>query len=97
MAGIAALYVVETLFSALALLAVALRLWARHLTKRELALNDWAAIGALVNPSKGFFTNYLNTDSSRRFSILVSLQRLMLVSWPKQAKICAALRCFVEC
>ena len=52
MAGIAALYVVETLFSVLALLAVALRLWARHLTKRELALNDWAAIGALVNSSK---------------------------------------------
>ena len=55
MAGIAALYVVETLFSALALLAVALRLWARHLTKRELALNDWAAIGALVNSSKVSF------------------------------------------
>ena len=52
MAGIAALYAVETVFSVPALLAVALRLWARHLTKRELALNDWAAIGALVNSSK---------------------------------------------
>ena len=52
MAGIAALYAVETIFSVLALLAVAFRLWARHLTKRELALNDWAAIGALVSSSK---------------------------------------------
>ena len=52
MAGIAALYAVETVFTVLALLAVGLRLWARHLTKRELALNDWAAIGALVISSK---------------------------------------------
>ena len=49
MAGIAALYAVETIFSVLAFLAVALGLWARHLTKRELALNDWATIGALVS------------------------------------------------
>ena len=52
MAGIAAHYAVETVFTVLALLAVALRLWARHLTKRKLSLNDWAAIGALVNSSK---------------------------------------------
>ena len=51
MAGVIALYVVETIFTVLALLAVALRLWARRLTKRELALNDWAAIAALVGSS----------------------------------------------
>ena len=45
------LYVVQTLFSALAIVAVGLRLWARRLTKRQLVFNDWAAIAALVRRS----------------------------------------------
>ena len=64
MAGIAALYAVETIFSVLALLAVALRLWARHLTKRELALNDWAAIRRFGELQPDFYLDGLNTDLS---------------------------------
>ena len=45
---VAGLYVVETLFTVLAIIAVCLRLWARRLTKRPLAFTDWAAIIALV-------------------------------------------------
>lgn len=45
----ATIVVIETVFSFLALVAVLLRVWARRLKKRQLALNDWAAMAALVS------------------------------------------------
>ena len=39
------------MFFILALRDVALRLWARHLTKREMALNDWAVVKVSVKIS----------------------------------------------
>lgn len=35
-------------FTLIAIFAVILRIWSRHLKRQELALNDWAAIAALV-------------------------------------------------
>lgn len=45
----ATIVVIETVFSCLALVAVLLRIWARRLKRRKLALNDWAAIAALAS------------------------------------------------
>ena len=35
-------------FTLIAIISVILRIWSRHLKRQELALNDWAAIAALV-------------------------------------------------
>lgn len=35
-------------FTLIVIFAVILRIWSRHLKRQELALNDWAAIAALV-------------------------------------------------
>jgi hypothetical protein len=40
--------IVETTSTFLSVIAVILRIWARRITKKELAINDWAAIGACV-------------------------------------------------
>lgn len=48
----ATIVVVETVFSCLALVAVLLRIWARRLKRRKLALNDWAAIAALASSAE---------------------------------------------
>ena len=40
--------IVETVFTFLSVIAVILRIWARRITKKVLAINDWAAISACV-------------------------------------------------
>ena len=61
------LYIVETIFTFLATLAVCLRLWARRLTKRQLAISDYAAIGALVSHGDILCAvQRLSADNARR-------------------------------
>lgn len=40
--------IVETVFTFLSVIAVILRIWARRITKKVLAINDWTAISACV-------------------------------------------------
>lgn len=40
--------VLGAVFTLIAIVAVILRLWSRQLKRQEMALNDWAAIAALV-------------------------------------------------
>lgn len=42
------LIVFGAVFTLIAIISVLLRIWSRHLKRQELALNDWAAIAALV-------------------------------------------------
>ena len=40
--------IIQSVFIFLTLVPVLLRLWARRLKKRQLVLNDWAAVAALA-------------------------------------------------
>lgn len=42
--------ILSSIFAALAIVALAFRLWSRHIMKTTLQFNDYAAIIAMVNP-----------------------------------------------